>query len=241
MTQAVVENDQSVEALLEAAGFELDQELGNTLPNTNTIDIPRVRVEIRDSGKHQLYVDFGENYLDGENRIEYLPDNKLEGVILHSQMIRALWNKGETIPACSSIDGKTRSETAMSKSCIKCAEAQIGVGKCKPKVRLLLLTFMNGKIRPLLLNLPPTSIKHFEIHKRKLLRSKLPLVAVNTVFSLEGVQKNNYKWAEIHMSMNGFTSKEMLLAAKEARNEVLKLTEKIDTGDFNEKGDRLPF
>jgi len=237
MEQAIAKaND--VNALLRQNGFDTDKEMDNTLPHSSGLDLPRVRIEIKDSGAHKLYVDFGESYDNADKREYYLPDNKLEAIIVSSQRIRAYWESESSVPRCSSIDGVIRSDSPISSSCAKCPEAFIGEGKCKPKERLLMITTIDGQIIPLLLALPPTSIKHFESHKRRLMRSGLPLIVVNTVMSLVPIKKNGYNWGEIQFSINGIAEKEMLAVARQARDELKRFTEGIGSKDFVEKGDK---
>ncbi|MDZ7796972.1 MAG: hypothetical protein U5N56_07975 [Candidatus Marinimicrobia bacterium] len=237
MEQAIAKaND--VNAMLRQNGFDPDKEMDNTLPHATGLDLPRVRIEIKDSGAHRLYIDWGESYDNANQREYYLPDNKLEGVIISNQRIRAFWKDGDTIPSCSSIDGIIRSENPVSSNCLKCPEAVVGEGNCKPKERLLLIAKIEGQIIPLLLALPPTSIKHFEAHKRRLMRSKLPLIAVNTVMSLTPVKKNGYNWGEILFSINGVADKEMLTVAKQARDQLRRFTEGIGSSDYSEAGDK---
>ena len=90
----------------------------------------------------------------------------------------------------------------------------------------------------MVLSLSPTSIKHWNTHKKKLQRSNLPVVAVNTVFELIDVKKNGYRWAEVNVSVSGIASKEMLILAKQARTELEQLTKSISHNDFAEMGDR---
>jgi len=105
----------------------------------------------------------------------------------------------------------------------------------------LLLTEVNGAVKPLIFNLSPTSIAPWALHKKKLQRSNLPVVAVNTVFELEDVKKNGYRWAKVRVSVDSVASKDMLLIAKQARTELEKLTQHISDQDFSDPGDKLPF
>ncbi|NQV34265.1 MAG: hypothetical protein HQ515_16340 [Phycisphaeraceae bacterium] len=91
------------------------------------------------------------------------------------------------------------------------------------------------------MNLSPTSINHWSAHKKKLQRSNLPVVAVNTTFELEDVKKNGYRWAETKLGMDGIASKEMLIAARIARTELEEFTTKITQRDFDDAGDRLSY
>jgi hypothetical protein len=237
MEHAIVKPDE-VNALLLKNGFDPDAEMVNTSPHTGGFDLPRVRIEIKDNGNHRLYIDRGESYSEESQREEYLPENKLKGVIISNQRIRAFWKEGDTIPSCSSIDGIIRSENPVSSNCLKCPEAVVGAGNCKPKERLLMIAKIDGKIIPLIVALPPTSIKHFEAHKRRLMRSKLPLIAVNTVMSLTAIKKNGYNWGEIEFSINGVADPEMLAVAKKARDQLSRFTEGIGSSDYSEAGDK---
>jgi hypothetical protein len=237
MEHAIVRSNDVIE-MLRQSGFDPAIEMENTLPQSNGFDLPRVRIEIKDSGKHRLYLDRGDSYSEDAQREEYLPGNMLEAVIIASQRIRAFWKEGESIPACSSVDGNIRSEHPVSNSCMNCPEAAVGSGGCKPKERLLLIAKIDDKIIPVLMALPPTSIKHFEAHKRRLMRSKLPLIAVNSVMTLEAVKKGTYNWGEIEFSINGIADSEMLAVAKKAREELKRFTENIGVNDYKEHGDK---
>ena len=237
MEQAIAKTN-DVNTMLRQNGFDPELEMDNTIPNSNGIDLPRVRIEIKDSGSHKLYVDFGESYNDAEGREMYLQGNKLEGVIVASQRIRAFWKEGETLPSCSSVDGVIRAEHPVNNSCISCPEAVIGNGQCKPKERLLLISKVEDKLIPLILNLPPTSLKHYQKHLQRLSRSGLPLIGVNTVINLMSVKKNGYQWGELEFSVSGIADTEMLTLAKKAREELKRFTESIGSNDFVENGDK---
>lgn len=238
MNKDLMQLDQLDQQLTEA-GFDLEDELMQIETKGHILEIPRIRVEHKDNGKHRLYIDYGENYLTEESQEESLKQNKIEAVVFAEQFIRALWEEEQSIPRCSSIDNIPISLEPFGHSCNICKESVIGPGKCKPKVRLWSLVTLNGQIKPVVMNLSPTSIKHWENHKRKLKRSKLPVVVVNTVFSLEDIKKNGYRWAEVNFDINGVTSKEMLKSAKQARDELNRLMEEITQKDFDEPGDKI--
>ncbi len=70
-------------------------------------------------------------------------------------------------------------------------------------------------------------------------RSKLPVVAVNTVFTLEDVKKNSYRWAEVNLDIDGIASKEMLLLAKQYRDELNRLMGVVSEKDYADPGDKV--
>ena len=239
MEHQLIENE-SVKNALESAGWNLDQELNNMTVKTNQMELPRVRIEHKDNGRHRMYVDNLESYIEAETQEIKLPSNKLSGVVFAEQSIRAFWKEGEEVPACSAIDDTPRGSEPLADNCRHCEHGLIGQSKCKPKIRLLLLTELDGEIKPLIMNLSPTSIKHWNAHKKKLQRSNLPVVAVNTVIELMDVKRNGYRWAETKVSMAGIASKEMLIAARTARTELEAYTKAITERDFDDAGDKQP-
>jgi len=96
-----------------------------------------------------------------------------------------------------------------------------------------------GEIKPFIFNLSLTSLKHWNAHKKRLKRSKLPVVAVNTVFTLEDVKKNSYRWAEVNIDIDGIVLKEILLLAKQYRNELNRLIGVVSEKDYDDPGDKV--
>jgi hypothetical protein len=219
-------------------GFILEDELLHIETVGNGIDLPRIRIEHKENGKHTLFVDYGENYLVDESQEEAIDGNAFQGVIFAEQFIRALWEENETLPKCSSVDGLPLVDNPVNDECKSCPESIVG-SKCKPKIRLWLLMKSGDGIKPFVMALSPTSIKHWNNHKRKMRRSKLPVVAVNTVFTLEDVKKNSYRWAEVNIDIDGIVSKEMLILAKRYRDEFIRIMTVVTDRDFDEKGDKV--
>jgi hypothetical protein len=226
-----------VQKTLVDAGWNFEDEVQSLKVTNNHLDLPRIRIDHKDNGKHRMYIDLGESYLDEDSDETRLPDNKITAVVFAEQYIRAYWKDGAQSPTCSAINNKPIAHEPMSEQCQGCEQGVIG-GNCKPKVRLLLLGEIDGEVKPLIFNLSPTSIKHWNLHKKKLQRSHLPVVAVNTVFSLDDVKKNGYRWAEVVIGIDGIASKEILGHAKQARTEMEKIVTRIDEQDFDDPGDR---
>ncbi|MCH8271984.1 MAG: hypothetical protein IIB41_01900 [Candidatus Marinimicrobia bacterium] len=59
--------------------------------------------------------------------------------------------------------------------------------------------------------------------------------------STRKVKKNSYRWAEVTFDVDGIPDKPMLIKAKEAREELIRIMGKITDSDFTEPGDKLPF
>jgi len=225
-----------VKQALSVAGWDLSQELEELQKESNGFELPRVRIEHKDNGKHRMYIDTGESYLDDESQEISIKGNKLTGVVFAEQFIRALWQEGAEVPLCSAIDNMPGGKEPLAHSCNACEHGVIG-GSCKPKARLFMLAEIDGEVKPLVFALSPTSIKHWNAHKKKLQRSNLPVVATNTTFSLEDVKKGTYRWAEVRIGIDGIASKEMLMLAKQARDQFEEVTRVISSHDFSDPGD----
>lgn len=173
---------------IKALGLDINAECDDMMKNVDTFP-PRVRIEHSSSGRHRLFLDFGQAY-DPEviDQVD-LPNNAVSGIVCYSQFIRALWAEGESTPRCSAVDNKPTTAEAIAEDCMYCAEGRIGSGRCKQKVRLLLLTWIEQEPTLLVFNLSPTSIKHWRNHVSKLARSKAPYISVVTRFSLQDTKK----------------------------------------------------
>ena len=237
MENQMIETDM-VKQALSVAGWDMDTELAGMAVETTQLELPRVRIEHKDNGRHRMYIDTGESYLESDSQEVDVPGNKLTAVVFAEQFIRAFWEKESEVPLCSAIDDQPIGQEALSDSCKHCEHGVIG-GSCKPKVRLLLLAEIDGEVRPLIMNLSPTSIKFWNAHKKKLQRSNLPVVAVNTTFELEDVKKGSYRWATVKLGMDGIASKSTLVIAKTARAELEELTQRISDADFSDSGDKF--
>ncbi len=224
--------------VLSESGWSYDDEMKDLHPESNALMIPRVVISHDDRGKHKMSIDMGSNYLQEGSEEIPVPENMLTGNIIATQKIRALWSKEEVHPTCSSIDGVPVSPEPINDKCAGCPESVIGSGSCKVKQRLLLLVELEGKLTPVILSLPPTSLKHFEKHLVKMRRSNLPLVIARTCFSLIDIKRNGYRYAEIGIDIDGIADKETLLKAKQARVDYEMLTKVISSEDYSDAGDR---
>ncbi len=241
MENALIVPD-DVRAALSVAGWDFADQMDELHTESSGFELPRVRIDHRDNGKHRLYIDTGESYLETDTQELDIPGNKLTGVVFAEQFIRALWQEGAEVPLCSAIDDMPVGKEPLAETCKRCEHGVIG-GACKPKSRLFMLAEIDGEVKPLVFALSPTSIKHWNAHKKKLQRSNLPVVAANTTFSLEDVKKGTYRWAEVRVGIDGIASKEMLMLAKHARDQFEEVTRVISSHDFADQGDQTvePF
>lgn len=110
------------------------------------------------------------------------PDNpdtekEIEGIIVYAHDINSYWkneyNGANDIPDCSSADGKNGldAETGEINSCASCPFNEYGSGRkgkgkaCKNMKRLYILH--SGSSFPMILTLPPTSIKEYKNYAGK--------------------------------------------------------------------------
>jgi len=223
------------------AGFDYNSEMDDLRAgNTTGLSLPRINIDHAKHGPHRLLIDFGESY-DDSQQIEEINGAEFSGVIFAYQNIRALWTEGEKFPICSGVNGVVdkRIKSPVHPQCEGCPQSIIGIGKCKAKVRLWLLIRRPDGIKPFIFALPPTSIKHWRLHLRKLERTNLPVIAFNTRFGLTPVEKNSYKWAEASIGVDGPAPKDMLVVAKQAREELKRILETLSDKDFSDPGDRV--
>ncbi len=235
MEQSLIIPD-DVKQAMSVAGWDMDKLLEDQSTESTSFELPRVRIEHKKNGKHRMYIDNGESYLDDGSQEVDIPGNKLSGIVFAEQSIKALWEEGAEVPRCSAIDNVPMGQDPLAETCKHCEHGVIG-GPCKSKSRLFMLVEMDGEVKPLVFALSPTSIKHWNAHKKKLQRSNLPIVAVNTTFELMDVKKGTYRWAEVKAGVDGIASKDMLLLAKQARDQFEEVTNVITSHDYSDPGD----
>ncbi len=225
---------------IKALGLDVDAEVNAMTQGLETIP-PRVRIEHSSSGRHKMFIDIGESFdAEAENQID-LPKNKITGIICHAQSIKALWAEGENVPRCAAVENCPTVAEPVSDDCKMCSEGRIGGGRCKAKIRLLLLTWIEKKPTLLVFNLSPTSIKHFHSYVAKLARSKAPYISVVTSFTLQDTKKNSFRWAEVKMDVEKIVSQEELNTALSIREQFKTHLADVSETDFQDEGDKQPF
>ena len=228
---------EDVRAALSVAGWDMDSEMENMSTEHSGFEIPVIRVEHRTNSKHVFYLDRGPSY-NVEDQSEVELGDTVTGVIFAHQHIRAKWVEGKEVPECSSIEGIPVGDEPLAELCKNCAHSAMG-SSCKPKVRLMLLSNLEGEMKAYVLHLPPTSLKYFNQHVRKLSRSNLPIVACNTVFKIKPIARNGYKYGEIEISIDGVSDRETLMVAKQLRTEFEEFAKRLTRQDFIESGDTV--
>jgi len=182
-----------------------------------------------------MFLDRGESLLEGEDDEKWMPENQVSGIVVTAVHVRALFLDGETLPRCSASGETLLVEDPVAKSCRICHEADLGRGRCKPKVKLLVLS-ETGELSAFPLS--PTSIKHWNGYVRKLARSRLPYIAIVTRFTLADVQKNGFRWAEIKPEVVRLVTEEELAKVREIRTQMEGFDHQIEPRDYEDPGDR---
>jgi len=224
-----------VRAAMSVAGWDMDIELDSMSSESHGFEIPAIRVEHKSNSKHVFFLDYGPSY-NTDQPSEVALGDTITGVIFGHQHLRAKWVDGKEVPECSSIEGVPVGDNPLAESCRKCEHSAIG-SSCKPKIRILLLSNLEGELKPYVLHLPPTSLKYFSQHIRKLSRSNLPIVACNTVFKIKPIARNGFKYGVIELSIDGISDRETLLVAKQLRTEFEEFAKRLSRQDFIESGD----
>jgi hypothetical protein len=224
---------------LRATEWDVAQELEILEARINKQDLPRIRIDHHEDGKHRFYIDYGESYVKGDKQVAFLRVTELKAIVFEEQQVRAFWREDEDHPRCYAIDDQILSSEPMSPSCEQCPESIPGFGACKPKVRLFILPMLNKKMQPMVMSLSPTSIKPWREHQLRLKRSGLPPVAVITTFGLEDTANDSFRWARVQVDIRGIVSRENLLMAKKAQPAICSIKSRVILQDFSEVGDRV--
>ena len=127
-------------------------------------------------------------------------EESLEGVVIHSSPRRAYWPGDEPAqgnpPSCSSDDG-VNGVGDPGGPCSRCplnqwGSAQLGTGKGKAcKETLQLFVLRSGEALPVVLNLPPSSLRPWSQYVARLAREKRSARATITEFSLDPIKNSS--------------------------------------------------
>lgn len=184
--------------------------------------------------------------LPGENEDDVITSQELVGVILDHHPVNAFWeNKysgGNEQPDCSSYDGKQGVERATGEihNCATCPHNQFGsdgAGKaCKNIHRCYIL--QEGNPVPLILALPPTSLKYLRdyIGKKVLLKGMRCYDCVTKITLKKEKSTDNITYSRAAFAFVQALTPEQKAEAK-AMAETIKATTRnlpvIDDADYN--------
>ena len=106
-----------VRAALSVAGWDYADQMDELHTESSGFELPRVRIDHRDNGKHRLYVDTGESYLGTDTQELDIPGNKLTAICFAEQFIRGLWRENAEVPICSAIDDMPVGKEPLAHNC----------------------------------------------------------------------------------------------------------------------------
>ena len=223
--------DSALEQLSEI-GWDIDKELQRLELQIEKFDIPRLRIDHNEDGKHRFFIDRGESYLAEDKPFVYLKHRTLPVLVLAEQKVRALWLEGQEQSRCAAVDGIIYSKEPVSSNCAQCPESLLGVGACRPGVRLYVLPLIKRRSRPMVLNISPSSIRLWRDHQLRLARSGIPEIAVITTFELMDTRTEDYRWARVEVGIREIVSKPQLQKALSAREHISSLIPRLGEKTF---------
>jgi hypothetical protein len=173
----------------------------NFADEMNGLDISPEKIKIPSGGGLTFEVP-GE---DGEPE----PVKEINGVIIYHHPVymryETKYTGGSNPPDCGSFDGKTGSDAKGSHDCKTCPYNQFGTDEngakaCKNRRRIYILR--EGECFPLMLSLPPASLKSFTKYLKFLLTKNRPSNSVVTRFSLKSATSGNMTYSQAVFSVD---------------------------------------
>lgn len=213
-------------ALAEAIAEEMD--------GLGTVPFDRVKIP---SGGGLAFEIPGEDEDNPETATE------LTGVILYHHPVNAYWkdkyNGSNDQPDCASFDGKqgVDKETGCISNCAECRFNQFGSGEggtgkaCKNAHRIYILR--EGNPVPLILSLPPTSLKYMRdyISKRILLKGMRCYHAVTKITLKKEKSQGGIQYSRAAFTFGGKLTPEQILQAEAMAETVKAFDRNVEVGD----------
>lgn len=169
---------------------------------------------------------------------------ELRGIIVFKQKIRGYWNRAaeDNIPECFSHDGRIgiRRDSGEEHSCADCALNQWGSGEdeagnptkgkaCKEMRRIFLV--IEGYHLPIVVVLPPTSIKAFDRYESARLTQGIPDIARETIITLTLQHGAKYTYAVANFRVGEPVPPGRMLELKRMRNALQPAAETMEIGE----------
>jgi hypothetical protein len=201
-------------------GWDISQELQWLSKFMVGLDLPRLRIEHDMEGDHRFFIDKGESYVSDVSSYDYLSQKTLPMIVLMIKNLRVLWFEDEDTPACRAVDGVISGSNPVASSCEDCIEAMTG-GACRRGAMLYIWPLWKGHREILAFTISPSSLGSWRDHQSRLLRANIPLIAANTIFTLEDTISEPYRWARVHADLKGIVRKSQLEVALKNRRYLL--------------------
>ncbi len=175
----------------------------------------------------------------------------IEGVIVYRHPVNAYWKEdftgGSDTPDCSSYDGQTGvvAETGEMRACATCPYNQFGskgAGKaCRNGHRLYILR--SGEMLPLILSVPPTSIKNLSnyVVKRVIMENQALEGVVTKITLKKDKSSGGITYSKLAFANVGTLSDEDRASARKIGEMVKGLSHKVEIRGFEEVNDGTTF
>lgn len=181
--------------------------------------------------------------IPGEDEDNPETATELTGVILYHHPVNAYWkdkyNGSNDQPDCASFDGKqgVDKETGCISNCAECRFNQFGSGEggtgkaCKNAHRIYILR--EGNPVPLILSLPPTSLKYMRdyISKRILLKGMRCYHAVTKITLKKEKSQGGIQYSRAAFTFGGKLTPEQILQAEAMAETVKAFDRNVEVGD----------
>jgi len=176
--------------------------------------------------------------IPSDTQNEFQTVKEIEGVILDHHHVNGYWKEkytgGGTPPDCGSIDGKI-GEGSPGGDCRSCHLNQFGShedGKskaCKNMHRIYLLR--SGEVFPILITLPPTSIRNFSNYMaKKIITKGLRSFGVITRITLKKAQsQGGIAYSQVQFNIAAVLDEKITKDMAELSKSLKSTTRKIDT------------
>lgn len=165
--------------------------------------------------------------------------DELKGVVIFKQKTRGLWEKGENMPLCSSVDGLcglTREKER--RLCANCQFNAWGSGRdesgnptkgkaCKEMRRAFIL--LPGAFLPVVVTFPPTSLGSYDEYFSARVAAGTPDIAAETIFRLVPQKSGSgFAYAQVQCKMGAKVLPADMLRYSKMRNDIKAFAESMD-------------
>lgn len=161
---------------------------------------------------------------------------ELKGVVLYFHRARGRWVEGEKIPKCSSMDGNHGTDSDGKQ--ITCATCPLNPqvngrwgdkDNCKELKRLFIL--LEGERYPVLLTLPPTSLKPWDQFESAMRRRGKALISSYTILGLDSAEAHGQTYAKVTAAMGPGLPAQAILQLAKIKDEVVRVAAEIGVED----------
>ncbi len=169
--------------------------------------------------------------------------SEIRGVIVYKHKMRGYWDRtsDDTIPECSSWDGRVGiTRDGLQRECTQCPYNAWGSGvdeagnqtrgKACKEMRRLFIALADYHL-PVMISLPPTSIKNFDSYISARLTKGIPDIAAETIISLVTERGGKYSYAVAQFKMGDKVPPKRMLELNKLRSSIEAAASRIGIED----------